>query len=147
VAVSGTSSPILDSAGRITGVSLILHDISERRRLEDERRRIERELGIAQKLEAVGALAAGIAHEINAPIQYIGDSARFLRDATRALEQLTDDYRSLIDAMPDRERDELNQKVQSFEEVADLDYLPNASPRHSIACSTGLNELPPSSER
>ena len=123
VEVSGTSSPILDSAGQITGVSLILRDMRERRRLEAERRRIERELGIAQKLEAVGALAAGIAHEINTPIQYIGDSARFLRDATRALEQLTDDYRSLIDAMPDRERDELNQKVQSFEEVADLDYL------------------------
>ncbi len=35
----------------------------------------------AQKLEAVGALAAGIAHEINTPIQYVGDNVRFLRDS------------------------------------------------------------------
>ncbi len=32
----------------------------------------------SQKLEAVGRLAAGIAHEINSPIQFIGDNTRFL---------------------------------------------------------------------
>ena len=41
----------------------------------------EMELGLAQKLEAVGRLAAGIAHEINTPIQYITDSVSFLGDA------------------------------------------------------------------
>ncbi len=41
----------------------------------------ELELGLAQKLEAVGRLAAGIAHEINTPIQYISDSVHFLGSA------------------------------------------------------------------
>ena len=41
----------------------------------------EVELGLAQKLEAVGRLAAGIAHEINTPIQYISDSVHFLGSA------------------------------------------------------------------
>ena len=41
----------------------------------------EVELGLAQKLEAVGRLAAGIAHEINTPIQYISDSVHFLSSA------------------------------------------------------------------
>jgi signal transduction histidine kinase/DNA-binding response OmpR family regulator len=45
------------------------------------RQAVEVELGLAQKLEAVGRLAAGIAHEINTPIQYIGDSAHFLESA------------------------------------------------------------------
>jgi two-component system, NtrC family, sensor kinase len=45
------------------------------------RQAAEIELGLAQKLEAVGRLAAGIAHEINTPIQYISDSVHFLRSA------------------------------------------------------------------
>lgn len=53
--------------------AVILFDISERRSLE-------RQLNIAQKLESIGQLAAGIAHEINTPIQYIGDNTRFLKD-------------------------------------------------------------------
>ena len=51
------------------------------RQLRDEirvREAAEVEPGIAQKLEAVGRLAAGIAHEINTPIQYISDSVHFL---------------------------------------------------------------------
>ena len=51
--------------------------------LEQMRRRqaAEIELAMAQKLEAVGRLAAGIAHEINTPIQYITDSVHFLGSA------------------------------------------------------------------
>jgi two-component system NtrC family sensor kinase len=45
------------------------------------RRAVELELALAQKLEAVGRLAAGIAHEINTPIQYVGDSIHFLDSA------------------------------------------------------------------
>jgi signal transduction histidine kinase len=45
------------------------------------REAVEVELGLAQKLESVGRLASGIAHEINTPIQYISDSVHFLRSA------------------------------------------------------------------
>ncbi|MCC7490342.1 MAG: PAS domain S-box protein, partial [Gammaproteobacteria bacterium] len=44
-------------------------------------RQLERQLLQAQKHEAIGLLAAGIAHEINTPIQYVGDNLRFLKDA------------------------------------------------------------------
>jgi signal transduction histidine kinase len=46
-----------------------------------ERIALEQSLAQAQKLESIGQLAAGIAHEINTPIQYVGDNLRFLRDA------------------------------------------------------------------
>ncbi len=42
---------------------------------------LERQLALAQRLESIGGLAAGIAHEINTPIQYIGDNLKFLEDA------------------------------------------------------------------
>ncbi len=52
-----------------------------------ETRLLEQQLQAAQKLEAVGQLAAGAAHEINTPLQYIGDNLQYL---TSAFEQLTD---------------------------------------------------------
>jgi PAS domain S-box-containing protein len=54
--------------------ALFIRDITERKQLETQ-------LSQAQKLESIGQLAAGIAHEINTPTQYIGDNTRFLQDA------------------------------------------------------------------
>jgi len=45
-----------------------------------DRKRLELELLTSQRLEAVGHLAAGIAHEINTPIQFVGDNLHFLHD-------------------------------------------------------------------
>ena len=58
----------------VAGIVANLHDVTERSRLEAELRH-------AQKLESVGQLASGIAHEINTPIQFIGDNVRFIGDA------------------------------------------------------------------
>ena len=60
--------------GCITDISVLRQTLEERDRLEDNLRQ-------AQKLEAIGQLAAGIAHEINTPTQYVGDNLRFLKES------------------------------------------------------------------
>lgn len=64
--------PLLDSEGTVVGMMSMLEDRTDVANLE-------RQLTQAQKLESVGQLAAGIAHEINTPMQYIGDNTHFLK--------------------------------------------------------------------
>ncbi len=49
------------------------------------RQRVELELRQAQKLEAIGRLASGVAHEINTPMQFIGDNLQFVTDGVSEL--------------------------------------------------------------
>ncbi len=62
-----------------------------------QRLQMEIELRQAQKLEAIGRLAAGIAHEINTPVQFITDSCTFLADGIRELEAGMADYHKLVE--------------------------------------------------
>ncbi|MGE4553336.1 MAG: PAS domain-containing protein [Desulfovibrionaceae bacterium] len=69
------------------------------------RKALERRLAYAQKLESVGQLAAGIAHEINTPIQYVGSNLKFFELAMRRGEELHTAHQALaglVRALPQR---------------------------------------------
>jgi len=68
-----TTDAVRDDMGNIVGYRGIMHDVTERRQLEDQLRR-------SSKLAAVGELAAGVAHEINNPIAVIEVQAGLIRD-------------------------------------------------------------------
>jgi PAS domain S-box-containing protein len=99
------------------GVVLNIRDVSERKRLEVD-------LRLAQKLESVGQLAAGIAHEINTPIQYVSSSMDFLGTAFSDLAELQEAYAALRDAAAGTGVGaEALVRVAEAEDAADLEYL------------------------
>ncbi len=69
-----------------SAVLVLAVDVTERKVLEDQ-------LKQAQKLESIGQLAAGIAHEINTPIQYIGDNTTFIGEAFREVSGVLAEFR------------------------------------------------------
>jgi two-component system, NtrC family, sensor kinase len=102
-------------SGSGAGLCAFVRDLTESKRMEME-------LQQAQKLESVGRLAAGIAHEINTPIQFVGDNTQFLRDAFVAISGLLQKYSEAA-------RPELRAELDQIEQEADLEYLRQQVPQ------------------
>ncbi len=101
-----------------------------RHQAEVQRKLMEVQLRHAQKLESIGQLAAGIAHEINSPMQYIGDNTRFLQDAFGELRRVLAAFQVLstrLRAQPGAS--ETLAPVEAAVQAADLDYLLEEVPR------------------
>ena len=97
--------------------------LSDREALEQDRQRLELDRRVSHRLEAVGQLSAGIAHEINTPLQFVGDSVTFLEDAVDELLRLAWRYRETLygeEAIPLEERRRI---MREAEEHADVEYL------------------------
>jgi PAS domain S-box-containing protein len=120
---SAVIRPIEDNKGAISHFLGLKEDITEKLAMEAQLRQ-------SQKLESIGQLAAGIAHEINTPIQYIGDNTTFLKESWGHLAALLAAVQKL--------RDEVNPGIVSqatidnfdrCSEAADVDYLAQDVPR------------------
>ncbi len=100
---------------------------------------LQRELTQAQKLEAVGQLASGVAHEINTPMQFIGDNVRFAIDSFGDLVKLMNATREVVHApgVPQEAKDRLTRLSRDL----DLDYLVEEIPRALTESRDGVRRV------
>lgn len=118
------------------GAVLNIHDISERKKLELE-------LRLAQKLESVGELAAGIAHEINTPIQYVSSSVQFVKNAFGDIAELLETIDAQLREAAQRGaiEPELVARVAEAQDVADLEYALERIPQALQRSLDGLERV------
>ncbi len=100
------------------------------------------ELLQAQKLESVGRLASGIAHEINTPIQFVNDNVHFLQGAFIDVVDLFEKHRQVrTAAAAGQVSPELVRAVDEAESAADLGYLLENVPKAISRSIEGLERV------
>ena len=127
------------SAGQHKVLRGMMLDVTDQRRLESD-------LAQAQKLESVGRLAAGVAHEINTPVQFVSDSVSFVREAMDDLSQIVDKYRELRTATQNGEQNgaavaAAAKAAEEAEDDADLDYILENAPVALDRARDGLGRV------
>ena len=118
-------------------------EIQERKRAEQDRVALERELAPRSKRwKSLGTLAGGIAHEINSPVQYVGENLGFLRDSVAGLSQVLSKYRILAET-PNRKgvlRDEVAEVAATIE-ATNLEFLRQEMPASIDQSLEGIERI------
>ncbi|MFO7812792.1 MAG: ATP-binding protein [Pelovirga sp.] len=126
------SAPIREG-DRISGAVVVFTDITERNILEQQ-------LLQAQKMEAIGQLAAGVAHEINTPLQYIQNNTAFLKSSVEELTDLLQTVQELTTVTPPA-REEKFERIVSAASACDLDFLLSEVPSSVNETLDGISHI------
>jgi len=121
--------------GKIVSIVGTAEDITQRKKLEDQ-------LLQAQKLESIGQLASGIAHEINTPMQYMGDNTRFLEEAFRDIAELLEKHKRLLESVESgKGTSEQAAEVTESMDAIDLEYLLREVPKSIEQILEGIDRV------
>ncbi len=117
-------------------------DITEHKQEEQKRVALELQLRQAQKLETIGQLAAGIAHEINTPTQFISDNTRFVQDAFQDVKPAIEQCHRLLEAVKQNAvTEQMVREVEEAMQTADPEYLLTEVPKAVQQSLDGLRRV------
>jgi PAS domain S-box-containing protein len=112
-----SSARVVENNNTLKGFVYVLKDITEQVNVETQ-------LQLSQKMESIGQLAAGIAHEINTPMQYINDNTSFVKDAFISISK----YLDIIDKESTNDNPSGNRPISEAKKSLDIEYLINEIP-------------------
>jgi len=105
------------------------------------RERLEKDLRLAQKLESIGQLAAGVAHEINTPMQYVGDNVAFLSRAFSKVTEYMEVARRAASGETARTLDEAQALLESSKIQLKLEFLLKSVPKALQDSQAGIEHV------
>ncbi len=133
--ISNNDSGSIRMAGSIS-------DIQQFKSTTEEKKRIELQLQQTQKMESVGQLAAGIAHEINTPIQFVGNNIKFLQDSFKSLFFMVDDVTEKITSSASAfDKAALADQLMSIKQEMDFEFISEEVPQAIAQSIDGVERV------
>ncbi|HPI19286.1 MAG TPA: PAS domain S-box protein [Candidatus Kapabacteria bacterium] len=127
-------SKIKDINFKISGLVFIFRDITEKIQIENQ-------LALSQKMESIGLLAAGIAHEINTPMQYIGNNASFLKATIDTIREFFLFTSEIVNSTKSKAELELFDVINNKKAELDLNYLIEEIPKSIEQMQDGIQRV------
>ena len=133
-----TASPHVDASGMVVGINAMLLDVTSRNQTQRERDELQAQLQLSRKLDSIGELAAGIAHEINTPAQYVGDNLSFLSEGFGDVDTLLAEVES---ATQGTQGNDTLDKLAAATVEADVEYLREEIPSSLRQAQEGIGKI------